>query len=136
MLDVKKFEKLLEDGQRKRADYDRKIAKLRAEYEKHGAAVNELQAEKAQLQRKLVQFDRGDLPLSERELAQVGDRLRHLTGLIAKANQPWSEADQALRKAEDEARGALAQMRSETLQQWLTETRAADAEYTAAWRVL
>ena len=89
MLDVKRFEKLLSEGQRRRAELDRGIAHLRGEYEKHGAAVAELQREQSDLRQRLTAADKGQLNLSEAELAAAADRMRWLTGAIERARAPW-----------------------------------------------
>jgi len=136
MLDVKRFEKLLEEGQKRRAELNKGIAHLRAEYEKAGAAVNALQKEKAEITQRLAAADKGDIAMTEAELAAAGDRLRFLTGAIARANAPWSEANTALIAAENEARGIITGLRNDALSAWKAETYEANQEYMKAWIVL
>ena len=135
-LDVKKFDKLLEEGQRRRAELDKGIAPLRDAYEKAGAAVAELQREQSDLRQRLAAADRGQLSLSEAEMAAAGDRVRWLQGAIERANIKRSEALKVLKAAENTARGAMQPLKTEAINAWLDEFNAADREYIAAWKRL
>ena len=136
MLDVKRYESLLVAGQRRRAELDKGIEHLRGEYEKHGAAVAELQNEKARLTQEIAQFDRGQLNLSETELSKRVDRLRWLDGALSRAIQPHSAADAALKGAENDARGIMTGLRGEALTAWKAELYEADREYKNNWLAL
>ena len=135
-LDVRKFDKLLEEGQRRRAELNKGIERLRADYEKAGAAVAELQREQADLKQRLAAADRGQLNLSEAEIAAAGDRVRWLQGAIERANIKRSEALKVLKAAENTARGAMQPLKTEAINAWLDEFNAADREYIAAWKRL
>ena len=136
MLDVKKFEKLLSEGQRRRAELDRGIAHLQSEYEKAGAVVATLQQEKAELTKRLASADKGELDMAEGEYAAAGDRLRFLTSAIARANAPWTEAEAALKKAENHARGELQPLKNEAVRGYRHESFEAQEAYEKAWMML
>ena len=136
MLDTKKFSQLLDEGQRRRAELDKGIAHLKAEYDKATADMAALQEEHTALTRRLAASDKGEHVLSESELAAATNRLRHLTGAIERARSPWSVADTAYRAAENEARGVISGLRSEALNAWKKETYTANEEYIKAWIAL
>ena len=135
-LDVKRFDKLLEEGQRRRAELDKGIARLRADYEKAGAAVAALQKEKSEITRRLAAADKGELAMAEGEYAAAGDRLRFLTSAIARANAPWSDAEAALKKAENDARGVMQPLKNEAVRGYRHEAYEAGEAYEKAWLML
>ena len=136
LLDLKKFERLLAEGQRRHDELAKGLAPLQADYEKAGAAVAELQREQADLKQRLAAADRGQLNLSEAEIAAAGDRVRSLQGAIERANIKRSEALKVLKAAENTARGAMQPLKTEAINAWLEEFNAADREYIAAWKRL
>ena len=136
LLDIRKFEKLLEEGQKKRAELDKNIARLKGIYDAAGAEVARLQKEKADITRRLAAADRGELAMAEGEYAAAGDRLRFLTGAIARANGPWTEAHAALKKAENDARGIMQPLKNEAYDAWRKEWYEADEAYVWEWRRL
>lgn len=136
MLDVKKFEKLLSEGQKRRAELDKGIAHLKAKYDEAGAAVAALQKEKSDLTRRLAAADKGELAMAEGEYAAAGDRVRFLTGAIARANAPWTEAEAALKRAENDARGIMQPLKNEAVRGYRHESFEAQEAYEKAWMML
>ena len=136
MLDTKKFETLLTAGQRKRADLDKNIARLRAKYDEATAAMTELQREQADLKRRLTAADKGDVVMTEAEIGAAADRLRYLTGAIERAKGPWSEADTALKRAENDARGVMQPLKNEAVRGYRLESFEAQEAYEKAWLML
>ena len=135
-LDVRKFDKLLEEGQRRRAELNKGIERLRADYEKAGAAVAALQKEKSEVAQRLTAADKGQLNLSEAELAAAADRMRWLTGAIERARAPWSEAEAALKRAENDARGVMQPLKNEAVRGYRHESFEAQEAYEKAWMML
>ena len=133
LIDTKKYERLLSDAQKRRADLDKGIDKLRQDYEHHGAHIASLQQEKAKLERTLADFERGNVHMSQQEMSAAADRVRYLTREILHNNAPWSASEAAWKAAINERNGVMTGLRQEALNAFWKENDESARVYERDW---
>jgi predicted nucleic acid-binding Zn-ribbon protein len=136
MFDIKKHTNALEAGQRRRAELNKGIEKLRQEYERLYNESAKLQAQRAAIIKGRDEYQKGGANMTEGQYIEGRIEIERLSTRILRLNPQVTAAKAALDAAEDGARGELAHLRSMALDGWKKELYEANREMERAWIVL
>lgn len=133
MLDTKKYQNMLEEGRRRASALEKKNAPLVKAADDARAISEGLQREVLALQRRLTDFEAGQVDMTDDDYLTARARVDLLRVKQKRAAETASAAVDALNAAQNTARGELGQLRGEALNAWRLDHRLADEEYRKEW---
>ena len=136
MLDTKKYQDLLEGGRKKAAQLEKRNAPLVKAVDDAQRVVDDLASQIRALQKRLSDFEAGEVVMTDDEFMTARARVDLLKIKRQRAGEALGVAVDALKAAENTARGELGELRNVALNAWRTDHFEADQEYRRAWAAL
>ena len=136
MLDTKKYQDLLEGGRKKAAQLEKRNAPLVKAVDDAQRVVDDLASQIRALQKRLSDFEAGEVVMTDDEFMTARARVDLLKIKRQRAGEALGVAVDALKAAENTARGELGELRNAALKDWGEDHFLADQEYRKAWAAL